>query len=278
MENAKVSNQQLLTKKYIEEYELEKIISEMLNSLVHEKSKQPIVYMIKYLAGLLTETERQNNHLVIPEPYPKGKPIVKFPDIDKEENKSLVKKHLNKNIWNSLKYNKTKHGGNIMNMTKLGENSENDKVGIILTDGDCMSAFSPLLEPLIADLHNYNEKREFQQRSMHHGSTNALPQTVIERISDKVNYFRVSYSRNLCDMPYSSIITNEKRCTVENALSKEVENLMTENVIRQVSYIKLKGNEEKANEILKYISFDQNWMKLAELTNSNFKLVTFRLA
>lgn len=46
MENNKVQNQQLQAKKYIEEHDLEKIVSEMLNSVVYEKSKQPIVYMV----------------------------------------------------------------------------------------------------------------------------------------------------------------------------------------------------------------------------------------
>ena len=75
----KVSNQQLLAKKYIEENDIERIVSEMLNSLVHERVKQPLVYMIKFLAGLMTEEERASNGLVIPEPFPKGKPIAKFP-------------------------------------------------------------------------------------------------------------------------------------------------------------------------------------------------------
>ena len=48
MDNSnRVQNQQLQAKKYIEEHELEKIVSEMLNSVVYEKSKQPIIYMVK---------------------------------------------------------------------------------------------------------------------------------------------------------------------------------------------------------------------------------------
>ena len=58
---------QLIAKRYIEENDLERIISEMLNSLVHERVKQPLVYMIKYLAGLMTEEERKINGLIIPE-------------------------------------------------------------------------------------------------------------------------------------------------------------------------------------------------------------------
>lgn len=84
--NDKISNQQLLAKKYIEENDLEKIINEMINNLVHERVKNPIIYMIKYLAGLMTEEERKQNGLVIPEPYPKGTPLPKYPFL---EDKSL---------------------------------------------------------------------------------------------------------------------------------------------------------------------------------------------
>jgi hypothetical protein len=52
MENNKIQNQQLQAKKYIEEHDLEKIISEMLNSVVYEKSKQPIIYMVGILSNL----------------------------------------------------------------------------------------------------------------------------------------------------------------------------------------------------------------------------------
>lgn len=46
MDNNKIVNQQLQAKKYIEDHDLEKIVSEMLNSVVYDKSKQPIIYMV----------------------------------------------------------------------------------------------------------------------------------------------------------------------------------------------------------------------------------------
>ena len=47
MDNNKIQSQQLQAKKYIEEHDLEKIVSEMLNSVVYDKSKQPIIYMVR---------------------------------------------------------------------------------------------------------------------------------------------------------------------------------------------------------------------------------------
>ena len=92
---------QLIAKRYIEENDLERIISEMLNSLVHERVKQPLVYMIKYLAGLMTEEERKINGLIIPEPFPIGQPIAKYPYLSHD---SLLKKYLSKELFKDIKY------------------------------------------------------------------------------------------------------------------------------------------------------------------------------
>ncbi len=120
----------------------------MLNSLVHEKSKTPILYMIKYLAGLMSDDERKAYGIVIPEPYPKGKPIVKFPVLSDKSN-SLLKKYLTKTVWASIKYNKTLHGGSIKNILKLTEVDPCNQIGCALTDADSLMQYSPLLDPII---------------------------------------------------------------------------------------------------------------------------------
>lgn len=42
----KVQNQHILAKNYLEEHDLERIIHEMINSVVYEKSNQPVIYMV----------------------------------------------------------------------------------------------------------------------------------------------------------------------------------------------------------------------------------------
>ena len=44
----KTPERQLQAKKYLDEYDIENVISEMLNSLLHDQSSHPYVYMIKY--------------------------------------------------------------------------------------------------------------------------------------------------------------------------------------------------------------------------------------
>ena len=38
----------------------------MINYLLHKRSKNPIIEMIKYLGGLLTEKEREQEKIIIP--------------------------------------------------------------------------------------------------------------------------------------------------------------------------------------------------------------------
>lgn len=50
-----LSKAQEKAKSFIEEHNVEKVISEMLNSLVHARDPQPVIFMIKYLANLVTD-------------------------------------------------------------------------------------------------------------------------------------------------------------------------------------------------------------------------------
>ena len=142
---------QLIAKRYIEENDLERIISEMLNSLVHERVKQPLVYMIKYLAGLMTEEERKINGLIIPEPFPIGQPIAKYPYLSHD---CLLKKYLNKELFKDIKYLKTKENGSLNSIIKISESYPEDKIGCQIIDGDSINVFSDLYIPIIDDYHN----------------------------------------------------------------------------------------------------------------------------
>jgi len=58
---------------------VEKIISEMINSLVHSKDPNPIIFMIKYLSNLTTEQELGEHGISVQGPLPQKVPIVAYP-------------------------------------------------------------------------------------------------------------------------------------------------------------------------------------------------------
>ena len=153
-------SKKILFEEYIKNHQLEKLISELTNSLVHSLSPNPIVYMIKYLTGLLSDEEKTENNINIPPPYPEGVPIVKFP---KFTSNNLLSKYLNKENWNDFKYIKTRYNNNINDLTILSENSPNDNIGICLSDDDCINSFDDLLNDIICEVHQIkkNLNKEF---------------------------------------------------------------------------------------------------------------------
>ena len=55
----KPNERQMKAENYLKEYDIQNILTEMINYLLHKRSKNPILEMIKYLVGLLTEKERE---------------------------------------------------------------------------------------------------------------------------------------------------------------------------------------------------------------------------
>jgi len=244
----KVSSSQIEAKKFIEENDLEKIISEMMNSIVYEKPKQPLVYMIKYLSGLLNEEERKMYNLVIPEPYPKGRPIVKFPNLENINNP--LKNILTKNLWPNIKYKKTKYGGTINNLIKISENKITEKNGILLCDGDSINTFDQLVIPIINSVNSIEEKN-LEEFIISKAPTSSSHFPYNEKINENIKVLRISYSRNLQDFGFCNIINEKNRITVENLITKAIANLTNEKILPEGKFINLKDNENEGKDYLK---------------------------
>lgn len=269
--NNKVSSSQIEAKKFIEENDLEKIISEMMNSIVYEKPKQPIVYMIKYLSGLLNDEERKMYNLIIPEPYPKGRPIVKFPNLENIDNP--LKEILTKNLWPNIKYKKTKFGGTVNNLIKISELNRSEKNGILLSDGDCLNTFDSLVIPIINKVNKIptGNLEEFMASKV---QTNSSHFPYNDKIYENLKVLRISYSRNLQDFGFSSIINEKNRSNVENLAKKAIANLINEKILPDNGkWLNLKENEISANELLKTTLHDyedfENILNSGEMKKGN---------
>lgn len=116
--------------RYLQQHNLEPLLAEMLNTLVYEKVKKPEIFMIKYLSGVLSEEEKISHGIHITKgqsAFPSSKPIVSYPS---QSNNEVLKRNLTKDLWNNLKYNKSKYGANIMDILK------DEKAGLTLVDSD----------------------------------------------------------------------------------------------------------------------------------------------
>ena len=245
-----------LYSEYVKNHNLESLISEMTNSVVHALSPNPVIYMIKYLTGLLSEEDRVANEISIPPPYPQGVPIVHFP---KFKSSNILSKYLTKENWPNLKYTKTKYNNNINILTKLNENNPEDPIGIALVDGDCINSFEEILNNIITDVHEirYEKDKEYYKT----GNFTLLNKEDLFFINEnekKINYIRFQFSRNIDGFSFNNSIRNNSK--VKDDITKIINDMINEGIID--SDCKRYVEEDEYKEILdEYFSEEMKWMK-----------------
>lgn len=301
MEYTKTENHlQQTPNQYIKEHNLEKIASDMLTFVVHERSLQPIVLMIKYLAGLLSEAEKAQAGIIIFSPLSSIKLKSKSPP-NLSSSKSLLKNTLTKSLWSSIKDKTTKYGGSIDEIIKLSANNPKDKVGCIITDGDCISTFKSLFIPIINQINKtniainigdvinetYNEDEtdnEGDQTDKTYreyyciNRLKELKQNQIDYISnsiDNTHYQTVQYSisRNISDLPFMAIITNDKMKYANSTLFNCINALIKDNEIPKLVHYSFESNKDYCSEVLKSIGYDVDYIHNAKLNGS--KLMSY---
>ena len=258
------SNKKHLYEEYMKKYDVEHLISEMANSLVHSLSPNPIIYMIKYLTGLLSDEERTENKIDIPPPYPQGVPIVNYPKKIKE---NILHKFLNKQNWPDYKYIKTRYNNNINNLTNLNDNSRTDKIGICLCDDDCLNCYSELLNNVIADVHDikYEANKEFYDLSKF-PKLKLNDEFFFENLKNNLNRIRFEFNRNVEGFTYNNI--NKMNGKLKEEFEKEIQNLIDDGLIDK--------NIKKLKNIYDFINKDillQNeleWCKNARLSTDSY--------
>lgn len=270
-DKSRVNESKLNAKKYLEEYDLEIVISEMLNSVVHEKDKHPLVYMIKYLAGLMSEEEREQFNLSIPGPYPAGRPIVRYPKFDLSFN-SVLKSNLTKDKWNELRSIKTKHGNNINSLTKLSNNKPLDPIGCVIVDGDCINVYSSLLNNIISSVHlipsDLSTLKEYRISQFDSMKANELPIGSNDLIN-KANKIILSFSRNISDYPFNHFSSGtNKLASVEELLNKAILTLQSDSIISACNQYSMKNNQNEIMTLLDYVHFDMEWYNASGLNQS----------
>ena len=154
-DNDKPSERQMSAENYLKEYHIQEILIEMINYLLHKKSKSPIVSMIKYLGGLLSDKEREEYKLVIPDPQIDYHPIIEPPKFTENCN-SLLKECLSDQIFYDLMTKISKYGINMGDIIRIHNEFPSNNIGCMLGDADSLSKFSQLYKPIICKAHSLN--------------------------------------------------------------------------------------------------------------------------
>ena len=248
----KPSERQMKAENYLKEYDIQNILTEMINYLLHKRSKQPIVEMIKYLSGLLTEKEREEYEIKIPPFKIDYHPLIEYPKFDEDSN-SLLKEFLNMDIFLSLRDNITKYGTNLGFLIKMNEINKKNNYGIVLGDGDCLKKFRELYLSIISKAHNLDKNNlEFfieKKFNLENLKFDDIKKINLDDIKG-LHKITLSLSKNLYDEPFISFLNVEDRNEkIFNKLEKE---------LRKIKYFKneMTLDDNKDNSTLNKINFD----------------------
>ena len=253
---------------YLKFHDLESLISEMTNSVVHSLDPNPIIYMIKYLTGLLTDEERAEYNINIDPPYPQGVPIVKFPNY---KCSNILSKYLTKNNWYDYKYIKTSFNNDINKLTHLSDYSKTDKIGIAIVDKDCLNSFNSLLEKIIYEVHDVNEYKKTCDILFKIGNSPKLQKDIFyfsNGFRNYIKYLKFWFSRNVEGYSYNNI--DKRNGKLKDEIEKFIINLKNEGILPE--------NLNKINDMEMFIDDDVDikkeyqWMNEAGFINRNYTL------
>ena len=218
-ESEQIKSKHEIYEEYVKKIDLEKILSEMTTSLIKSQNPEPIVYMIKFLTGLLSEEEKVLNNINIPPPYTQALPIVKYP---KFKNKNILSKYLNKETWKHFKTKRTIYNNNINHLTKLSNNLSEDPIGICIVDDDCINTFDDLIENIICDVHNIQKdnlpKFNNDINSIRFCDPNEI--YIINDLNDNFSEVTFEFNRNVEGYTINNISKNHN--VIRNIMNKEI--------------------------------------------------------
>ena len=254
--NNKINNKREEIRKYIAHHELNSILSEMLNSVIHTKVDNPYLYMIKYLGKFISDEDKEKFDIQIPGPYPEGCPIVSFPSFNPSST-ALIKKHLDKVIWNQIKFRKTKNG-------------------IFINEEDCIDVYKELFYPLIMDLHhfvvddNVNESKQQQQRCNNKGYDIDEYETIIEgyntptlstTLLTKLERLKFVFCRNLKGYPFNHKLEKNMRRDISSIILNQIEILQQKNVLPSGMIYSYTNKQNECDTIINDLNYDLSRMK-----------------
>ena len=263
-----IKSKKEIYEEYLKFHDLENLISEMTNSVVHSLSPNPIVYMIKYLTGLLTDEERIEYNINIDPPYPQGVPIVKFPNYN---NTNILSNYLTKNNWFEYKYIINSFNNDINKLTHLSDYSKTDKIGIAIVDKDCLYSFKTLLENIIYDVHDINEYRKSCDVLYKIGNSPKLQKDNFyfsKGLKSYIKTLKFWFSRNIEGYSYNNI--DKRNGKLKEEIEKFIINLKNEEILPEdLSQVNdLESFIEENADIKK----EYQWMNEAGFINRNYTI------
>eukprot|EP01022_Parablepharisma_sp_SALTPOND_P014336 TRINITY_DN193_c0_g1_i1.p1 TRINITY_DN193_c0_g1~~TRINITY_DN193_c0_g1_i1.p1 ORF type:complete len:1068 (+),score=100.36 TRINITY_DN193_c0_g1_i1:8004-11207(+) len=218
----RLNRAQKQAKEYMEKHMIEKLISDMLNSLIHAKDDSPLIYMvcflpqlskkIKYISSLCPEEELVSKGITITGPLPRRQPILRFPQFNETCN-SLLKKYLTEQVWKELRNVRTRFDGRLTNCILAGVENPALRIGVYACDGDAYHQFRKLFEPILKELHDFDFNNSIPIQ--HNLDTLSIDWSKIERTKHCIKFVQATGSRNLEGYPFIPILDSHTKGEIE---------------------------------------------------------------
>ena len=128
---------------------------------------------------------------------------------------SLLRRHLSKGVFDSLKDKKTNNGFTLFQAINSGVVNQDSAVGVYAGDAESFDLFSSLFNPIIADYHGFSSK-DTHRSDLDPGKlsiSNPDPEGAF------ILSTRIRVGRNLAEMPLGPAISKDQRKDIETLVA-----------------------------------------------------------
>ena len=268
-----LSTKQKKAQDYLETYNIQEILADLLSTLVISLPQKPVIFMIKYLSTFCSEEDLKHNNVIINGPFPVPNLAIPFPEY-KTQIKNLFKKHLTPAIFAEIKDKRTSKNVTLRNIISTALENEEHPIGVFAHDEDSYHTFSKLFDPILEDLSQgvkLGEQLSFDLEEQPEYELQAKENKMLKSI-------RVKVRRNLATQAFNNYIkpAERERITqqVQNALGKLESKFLSIESLGESTYNHLINSKDRVNS--DSLQFIKETMKNAKFSldrpqNSRYK-------
>ncbi|CAJ0935337.1 unnamed protein product, partial [Mesorhabditis belari] len=130
---------------------------------------------------------------------------------------SLLKKHLTRDVVDSLKDRKTKLGANLLDVIQSGVANLDSGVGVYAPDAESYTTFKELFDPIIEEYHNGFKPDQVQPATdLGESKVGELPD--LDPEGKYINSTRIRCGRSLAGFPFNPCLTEENYLEMEKTV------------------------------------------------------------
>ncbi|XGW21337.1 hypothetical protein V3C99_004358 [Haemonchus contortus] len=127
--------------------------------------------------------------------------------------KSLLKKHLTRDVMDELKYKKTKLGATLYDCIRSGIYNLDAGVGVYAPDAESYKTFAPLFDKIIEEYHGFSPSQKQPPVDLGEGKINEFPP--LDPKGKYIKSTRIRCGRSLAGYPFNPCLTKDNYLEME---------------------------------------------------------------